>query len=690
MLVRSALLALVLLVVAAPAHAAFGPVGTLNQLPGADGCVDDSGTAPCADVRGMLPSLRVAASPDGSAIVVPGGFDTAAVLRADPVTGVLSQPASIAGCVSAPEIAAGCRTARNLDGAVAAAFSPDGRHVYVAGSHGLAAFDHVADAEVGGLVPLPGAAACYSDDGTAQPGNEAGACRAGRALSNLSAVQVTPDGAFVIAVADPAGVSDDGVVILARDRTTGALTQADGAQGCVTVARTATGDDAPASGCGGELRAASNPSDLALSADGIFLATDEGVISLRRDAANLWHQPTSPDACVVTAAQPACTDGRALRDPFSLALSPDGASLYVSNASYPEIAHLRVSGGALSQAADASGCAADGGAPTDGPGPCTPARAIGGALPGIGVSPDGRSVVAGGSETVREVAVFDRDDSGAVTQPADARGCISKTGEASGSAGGPGKCMPAAGIGGSAFVWSPGGHRFYASGVSSVAYLRREVAPACDQPSATTDALTPVTLTFACSDLNGDAVTLELTRPPQRGAITTSGTSVTYTPDGTGGVHDFGVRPMDSSGNLGRAVTGTVTAVARVVEPPRLTGKVPLPRPLTRTLKRDRRGRMHFSLACPASAPVACKGTVAIRTTKVRTSRRGRRRVVPVLSRAYDIAPGRTARLSFRPSSAIRRVLRARRLTGLTVTLSAPAQGGLVADRAISRAQLKR
>ena len=694
MLARTALIALALLAAAAPAHAAFGPVGTLDQLPGADGCVAGGDTPPCRHVRAITPLVRFAMSPNGSAIVAPSVFDHSAILHRDPATGALSQSPTEAGCVGPAGNSVSCRPAPNLEQSIDAAFSPDGRHVYIVGVNGIASFDFVPDAQVGGLVPLAGVTACHSNDGTAQPGNEAGRCTDGRALSNLAAVAVSPDGAFVYAATDPAGTDSDGLVILSRDPATGALSQSAGPRGCVTGARTATGDEAPASGCGGELRGVSNPTDVAVAPDGtVFLSGSQGVGVLRRDAQNLLHQPVTPDACVASIGQAGCAEGRALGEPFSLAVSPDGASLYVASSATPEVAHLRISNGGIVQPGDTTGCAADAGNPSDGPaGSCAPARSLGGVISGAGVSPDGRTVAVSGSASDDEVALLDRDAEGALSQAADFRGCLSRSGDATGTGGGPGKCYVASGAGGGAFAWTPGGEHFYAGGGgdSSIAFLRREVAPACDEPAANTDTVTPVTIAFTCTDGNGDAVTIEVTSPPQRGTVTTSGTSATYRPDGTPGVFDFGVVPVDSSGNRGPAAGGSVAVAPAVVQPGPLAGKAPLPRAVTRTLKRDRRGRMRFSLACPSSAPVGCKGQLVIRTMKVRTSKRGKRRVVPVLSRAYDIPVGNTVRLTFRPSRAVRRVLKARRLTGLTVRLTAPAQSTLTANSAVSRAQLKR
>ena len=676
---RLLLAALALLFTAAPAQAAFGPVGTLDQVAGPDACIDESAAEPCRDGRAMTPFVNLAMSPGGSTVLVPGIFDSVAVLRRDAVTGGLTQPAGSAGCVG-PTGTPGCRAARNLDQAYDAAFSPDGRHVYVAGAHGIAAFDHVDDATIGGLVPLPGATACYSNDGTAQPENEPSACTDGRALSELKSITVSHDGDFVYAVTDPPGTASDGIVVFTRDTVSGALTQAPGAGGCVTVTRAATGDSGTPSGCGGELRAASNPSDLVATRDALYLATDEGVAVLRRGEQGVWNQPTTEAGCVTSQPQPACADGRALGEPHSLALAGD--QLFVANTGVPEVAVLTVTALGLSQAPGAQGCFAKDGSPSDGDAlSCGAAHSLGGTMPGAGVSPDRVTVAIGGSSANGEVALFERAADGSIRQGEAKRGCVSRDG-ADG-------CQTAAGTGNSAVLWSPAGEHFYAGGGTSIGALRREVAPDCDGiKEAMTDTANPVSLAFDCTDANREEVVILPSGQPREGTITTAGTTATYTPSGASGSFEFGVHPRDTSGNVGGSIGGKVTVIPRAPEP--LAGKAPLPRPVTRTVKRDRRGRMHFALACPVSAPVACEGRLVLRTMKVRTSRRGKRRVIPVASLPYDIEPGNTVRLAFRPTKAVRRVLKARRLTGLTVRLTAPARGRLTAATATSRAQLKR
>jgi DNA-binding beta-propeller fold protein YncE len=141
--------------------------GALEQLPGAAGCLASDGRDGCREARPLgsfpdqLPELAV--SPDGENVYAP--FVTAAglsggitVLRRDPSTGALAQPAGVSGCVSQQAIA-GCRRGRALELPTGVSVSRDGRNVYVSASNSaaIAVFARLAG---GALRQPPGAWGC--------------------------------------------------------------------------------------------------------------------------------------------------------------------------------------------------------------------------------------------------------------------------------------------------------------------------------------------------------------------------------------------------------------------------------------------------------------------------------------------------------------------------------------------------
>jgi DNA-binding beta-propeller fold protein YncE len=200
------------------------------------------------------------------------------------------------------------------------------------------------------LVQLPGTAGCVSDTGTA------GACADGVSIDYPVGVVVSPDGRNVYV----ASFSDDAVLVFDRNVSTGVLTQKAGTAGCAS--ETGTG----------------------------------GV----------------------------CADARALDGPQSVAVSPDGRSVYVASSGSGAVAVFDrdVSTGALNQKG-AGGCVSE----TGTGGACTDGLALSFAV-SVAVSPDGRSVYVGAISS-DAVAVFDRDVStGALTQKAGTAGCVSETG----------------------------------------------------------------------------------------------------------------------------------------------------------------------------------------------------------------------------------------------------------------------
>lgn len=412
--------------------------GTLKQLSGARGCLVDRSTPTqgCGTARALegpgpfMGSRAISASADGRNVYVASSRSNAiAVFRRNPKTGALGQPSGASGCVAAKG-AFECGKAIGLNGPNSVAISPNGRNVYVTsrGSNAVTAFQR--NRSTGALRQLPGATGCIA--GVPLPG-----CAIGTALLGPDVVVVSPDGKNVYvgsffgnavavfnrdpstgALTQPAGsagciaeatsgcasglalgapegmaISGDGksvyvatalssaVVVLARDSSTGALTQATGGSGCIV--------DAALTGCttGLELNGANA---VALSPDD----DDAYVTSLfSNSVTSFTRSPTSGNlaqkegttGCLVWLRSVGCSFGRALSSPEGLAVSPDGENVYSAAFATGAVDVLdRSESGVVAQKPGLAGCVATRSVPG-----CTHGRALRG-VSSIALSPNGR------------------------------------------------------------------------------------------------------------------------------------------------------------------------------------------------------------------------------------------------------------------------------------------------------------
>jgi DNA-binding beta-propeller fold protein YncE len=427
---------------APPAHPHAGKnaakQGTLKQLPGARGCLTDRSTPAkgCGTARALegpgpfMGSRAIAVSADGKNVYVASSRSNAiAVFRRNPKTGALGQPSGASGCVAAKG-AFECGKAVGLNGPNSVAVSPNGRNVYVTsrGSNAITAFQR--NRSTGALRQLPGAAGCVS--GVPLPG-----CATGTALLGPDVVVVSPDGKNVyvgsffgnavvafgrdpstgaiaqlsgsagciaeatsgcavgLALGAPEGmaISGDGksvyvatalssaVVVLARDPSTGALSQANGS-GCIVNAALA--------GCttGLELNGANavavSPEDDDAYVTSLF---SNSVTAFTRAASSGGlAQKEGTSACLVWLRAVGCSFGRALSSPEGLAVSPDGANVYTAAfaTGAVDVLDRNAESGAVAQKPGLAGCVATRSVPG-----CTHGRALRG-VSSIALSPNGR------------------------------------------------------------------------------------------------------------------------------------------------------------------------------------------------------------------------------------------------------------------------------------------------------------
>ena len=266
-----------------------------------------------------------------------------------PERGGLVQLSGPRGCLadaSAPT--KGCGKARALQGpgpfmgSRAVAVSPDGRNVYVASSrsNAIAIFRRLPGN--GALRQLPGAAGCIAS-------KAADGCARAIGLGGVNSLAVSPDGRNVYATAR----GSDAVTAFHRTPSTGALRQLPGAAGCWS--------GLPLPGCG-QGRGVVGPDVVVASPDGrnVYVGSFFGnavAVFAREAKGGGLTQPTGTGGCIAAAIS-GCATALALGSPEGMAISPNGANLYVANATANSVLTLvrDASTGALAQATDGSGC----------------------------------------------------------------------------------------------------------------------------------------------------------------------------------------------------------------------------------------------------------------------------------------------------------------------------------------------
>jgi DNA-binding beta-propeller fold protein YncE len=166
------------------------------------------------------------------------------------------------------------------------------------------------------------------------------------------------------------------------------------------------------------------PSSVAVSPDGrsVYATSPESdaVTAFRRNPSTGALTQTG---CTAGAPAPGCTAGRALDGADVVTVSPDGGSVYVGAFLGDAVAAFvrTPSTGALTQPAGTSGCV--GGTPADG---CTPGMALDGPE-GMDISPDGAGVYVASAAGNAVVVLVRNAATGALTQATDGTGCITAT-----------------------------------------------------------------------------------------------------------------------------------------------------------------------------------------------------------------------------------------------------------------------
>jgi DNA-binding beta-propeller fold protein YncE len=347
----------------------------------------------CVTGRALFGVTDVALSPDGRNAYV-GSVEGLAILDRDR-RGALKQKRGASGCLTRTGTTRGraagrgtCARATGLYGVSSVTVSPDGLTVYVTSVDVLA---FARDARTGALTQIRGRAGCVAATRAGEGGRD---CVADPAVEGATSLTVSPDGRQVYAASGTDAGAAGAVAILARDRSTGALTPLPGRRGCVSAA---TGC-AHARGLRGAAAVATSPDGAnayVVSYLGCAIAVFDrdaasGALVQKRGGAGSATRHGDSGACENRGAgQVTGFAGGAA------ALSPDGRTVFVT-ARAGVAMYARAPGGTLRY----RGCVSD-----DGEGTCEDVKALNVPIAAV-VSPDGRNlyVAASGGDAI---AAFD-------------------------------------------------------------------------------------------------------------------------------------------------------------------------------------------------------------------------------------------------------------------------------------------
>jgi DNA-binding beta-propeller fold protein YncE len=264
----------------------------------------------------------VAVSGDDKNVYVASNVsDAVAVFQRDTTTGALTQLASAAGCIR--ETGGYCRDGKALDGPVSVAVSTDDKNVYVGSFFGSSLAVLTRNTTTGALSQASGTAGCISETGTG------GACVDGKALSGPFSLALSADDKNVYV----ASLGSNAVAAFKRNTTSGFLTQLVGPAnkaGCVSE-----------NGSGGTCvdgKALNGAITVAVSPDGesVYVGStgSDAVAAFRRNATGVGGlvQLAGTAGCVSgTGTSGECAVGSPLGEPRTVAVSPDGKSVYVTS-----------------------------------------------------------------------------------------------------------------------------------------------------------------------------------------------------------------------------------------------------------------------------------------------------------------------------------------------------------------------
>ena len=269
----------------------------------------------CSPAVGLEGPNSVAVSADGKNVYATSvASDAVAIFSRNPSTGALTQATDGSGCI-ANAATTGCTTGRALDGADVVTVSPDGNNVYVGAFFGNAVAVFARDPSTGALTQPADTTGCLVDAPTA-------GCTTALALEAPEGMAISGDGNNVYV----ATAVSNALLVLARDPSTGALTQATDGSGCIV--------NAPLTGCttgiqlSGANAVAVSPDDANVYVTSLLSNSVTGFA--RTSASGQLTQLSGTSACAIYVLAVGCSLGRALSAPEGIAASPDGDTVYAA------------------------------------------------------------------------------------------------------------------------------------------------------------------------------------------------------------------------------------------------------------------------------------------------------------------------------------------------------------------------
>jgi len=302
--------------------------GTVSEVAGETGCLDSEGLDGCTAWRYIGDSGAIAPAPDGRHLYLDaegldGGLDPrVAMLHVEPTTGGVRPPDPV-GCPGAQHDREPSSPCAPIADASVITFAPDGRHVYT----GDQAFSR--DPATGLLALVAGRRGCYfvPDRSDPQPDPDADRCMSLRPFSqSIHALATSPDGGTVYM-----GDYDKAVGGFTREQRSGRLTPLRSLGGCARLGGGAGCSYARA--LEGAHALAVAPDGRTVYALASF-SRSVVVLNRDRRTGALWQLAGRNGCAAagkgLESDTRTCAAARRLGLPWTLTLSPDGRDLYVS------------------------------------------------------------------------------------------------------------------------------------------------------------------------------------------------------------------------------------------------------------------------------------------------------------------------------------------------------------------------
>ncbi len=287
---------------------------------------------------------------------------------------------------------------------------------------------------LGALTQLSGTAGCFTHDGASEDG--AGTCSQARGMAETESAIVSPDGANVYVGSYPNNGASlgPGFAVFKRNKSTGALQQLPGTEGCLTADGSSNAGAGSCTKARGIFDSMGDGHDLVFTSNGRLaymaangFSSNSGILIFKRSlSTGALTQLSGTAGCITTTGADqdgpgACQVDSHLLNASGLTLGSDNHFLYVTGtggSSQIEVFSRNGTTGGLNQIQ----CISQAPAPSG----CSTGRNVGDTQE-IQLTPDGKHAYAGQYDN--GISVFDRNPStGLLTQKSGTAGCISEDG----------------------------------------------------------------------------------------------------------------------------------------------------------------------------------------------------------------------------------------------------------------------